>query len=195
MIHASASDSHALDSRSTSLDSVATSSLSSHFCLNQCSGRGECEGGYCRCERGSYGADCSANAAGGPLALARSSAGDVATVELSASARSAAAAVRSHAAAASPAGEAQAKGSGAGGGAPTPRVYVYELPGEFNTFLLTRRLNADSCVLRNYVHKQDLGRRRHASGGGAELDEILGSDSVGVRWTETLYGAEVASSE
>ena len=44
-------------------------------------------------------------------------------------------------------------GGEAGGRAapPRPRVYVYELPGEFNTFLLARRQNADACVLREYA--------------------------------------------
>ena len=174
--------------------SVAQSSLSSHFCLNQCSGRGECEGGYCRCEQGSYGVDCSGSSAGGPHALAHSSTGSKTTALLATDRQSPAEAALPHVAeaassVAAPQGEARAKG------ALMPRVYVYELPGEFNAFLLSRRLNLDSCVLRNYVHTQDLGRRRTAAGRGAELDEIVGSDSVGVRWTETLYGAEVAVSK
>ncbi|KAL1528336.1 hypothetical protein AB1Y20_009690 [Prymnesium parvum] len=115
-------------------------STSSLFCLNQCSARGECEGGYCRCARGSYGADCSGSTAGG--------------------------------AAAPP------------GGA-FPRVYVYDLPGEFNTFLLSRRLDARSCVLRTYRPLAERGARA----------ALGGTDGVGVEWADNLYGAEVALHE
>jgi len=55
---------------------------------------------------------------------------------------------------------------------PRPRVYVYELPGEFNTFLAARRQAAESCVLRDYV-----------------------SASGGAKWSSNLYGAEVALHE
>ena len=36
------------------------------FCPGQCSGRGECLSGFCKCEPGWYGTDCSRNAAGRP---------------------------------------------------------------------------------------------------------------------------------
>ncbi|KAK3254867.1 hypothetical protein CYMTET_35933, partial [Cymbomonas tetramitiformis] len=29
-----------------------------HFCVNQCNGRGECNGGFCHCQAGWHGADC-----------------------------------------------------------------------------------------------------------------------------------------
>ncbi len=58
---------------------------------------------------------------------------------------------------------------------PRPRIYVYELPGEFNTFLLARRQNPDACVIREY----------QPAGGGATAP----------KWSNTLYGAEVAVHE
>ncbi len=39
------------------------------FCLSQCSGRGECVAGFCRCLPGAFGADCASTAAGAPPEL------------------------------------------------------------------------------------------------------------------------------
>lgn len=70
---------------------------------------------------------------------------------------------------------------GGRGGAPAlkPRIYVYELPGEYNSFLLARRQNSDACALREYV----------APPGGPR------GGPTSVAWTGTLYGAEVALHE
>ena len=91
---------------------VSPNTLSATFCLNQCSHRGDCLGGHCRCARGFHGADCSVANSGGLKP-----------------------------AASIPAASAPES-------APRPRIYVYELPGEFNSFLLSRRQNGDSCALR-----------------------------------------------
>ena len=131
-------------------EAVAPATTEATFCLNQCSGRGACLSGYCRCEPGSYGADCSlpprprprpAGGAGGAGDAAADSRGGL--VETAAPLR--------------------------------PLIYVYELPGESNTFLLARRQNADACVLREYSPT--------AGGGSAP------------KWSPTLYGAEVALHE
>lgn len=37
------------------------------MCVNQCSGHGECDSGFCKCHRGWYGTDCARRAAGLPL--------------------------------------------------------------------------------------------------------------------------------
>ena len=50
---------------------------------------------------------------------------------------------------------------------------MYELPGEFNSFLLARRLSNDACAIREYTRQR---------GGSAS-------------WTSTLYGSEVALHE
>ena len=120
---------------------VAVRSVDATFCPNQCMLRGECISGFCRCATGFAGADCS--------------------IEQATASRATAAATYSSA----------ASDANAATTALRPRVYVYELPGEFNVFLLARRQSNDACAIREY------------SAGG------------GVSWTNTLYGAEVALHE
>ncbi len=37
------------------------------MCVNQCSGHGECDSGFCKCHPGWYGTDCARRAAGLPV--------------------------------------------------------------------------------------------------------------------------------
>jgi len=142
---------------------VSAASTEAMFCLNQCRGRGECRAGFCRCFAPFYGADCSLSAAGG------------ATLAAPAAPPSSLPPSR-----ASKAGGGVDDGSGRPAAPLRPRIYVYELPGEFNTFLLARRHNTDACVLREYA------RVRGAGGGDA---------GTAREWSPTLYGAEVALHE
>ncbi len=109
------------------------------FCVNQCSGRGECQSGFCLCQPGWSGVDCSI-----PLVppAPPPSVWSVWT-----------------------------RSGGASGGSSwlldwepqqlqrraralpplRPSVYVYELPGEFNTKLLETRFKRDDCTYRRYV--------------------------------------------
>ena len=156
------------------------------FCLNQCSGRGECSSGFCRCAAGSHGADCSLPpradiASSSPrksLIVGRGGALQpeaVATIEAAAEGASEAAIETAVAAvhAARP------------GASVSPRVFVYELPGEYNTFMLARREKAPACVLREYM------RGPMALGVGGRRQSM----SSRLSWTDTLYGAEVALHE
>ena len=127
---------------------VAPRSVDTTFCLSQCHGRGECRSGYCHCHEGYGGADCS---------LARN--GEIALPTLTAERAALVSTV-------------SVTGAAGVSAVPRPRVYVYELPGEFNTFLAARRQAAESCVLRDYV-----------------------SASGGAKWSSNLYGAEVALHE
>ena len=83
---------------------------------------------------------------------------------------------------------AETAGSGAcrpPGASVSPRVFVYELPGEYNTFMLARREKAPACVLREYM------RGPMALGVGGRRQSM----SSRLSWTDTLYGAEVALHE
>lgn len=160
----------------------------SAFCLNQCSGRGECHTGYCHCKWGYHGADCSIRTVDGqranngttsatgsygvprsatPIPAATTPAATTPTATTPAATPTEALTTSTGASAASSsASEAHA--------IPRPRVFVYELPGEFNTFLVARRQAGESCVTREYVLR-----------GGQPT----------VQWSGNLYGAEVALHE
>ena len=143
---------------------IAPRSTDATFCLGQCHGRGECRSGYCECREGYLGADCSLTSDG--------------QRELPPAAEQATPSGRATASDSS--GGGGGGGGGSGGGAalvPRPRVYVYELPGEFNTFLSARRQAAESCALREYV----------ASNGG--LGMRGGDDGIKIKWSGNLYGA------
>ena len=139
------------------------------FCVNQCSGRGDCRRGFCACEAGAYGADCSL-----PLAAPAGRAAAIAEIaEIADAPPSAAGAVVERTA-----GPRRTRGAHAGvrrGGARRPLIYVYELPAEYNALLVARRLDEASCSLRSY-------------GAGADGDGRA-------RWSANLYGAEVALHE
>lgn len=108
------------------------------FCLNQCTGRGECVRGWCVCGDGWAGSDCSVPLGGGSGGGGGKGAGG---------------------------GREGAGGGkeGAGGGADPslaamavggtgarlrPSIYVYELPAKFNTWLAETRVTPEDCVYR-----------------------------------------------
>ena len=109
------------------------------FCLNQCSLRGRCEHGFCLCDAGWWGVDCSIPASSG--------ASSVPVL---------AGAARPRLAAALDAPSAVAGHSAAPlAPQPLPRVrpliYVYEMPSRFTTELLQRRHDKMFCTHRTYL--------------------------------------------
>jgi len=76
-----------------------------HKCLNDCSGRGTCRHNFCHCRDGSWGADCSLGVPG-----------------------SAAPSLLRAASAAAGSGAAEADGV-------RPRIYVYDMPPRFTSWL------------------------------------------------------------
>ncbi|PNH08721.1 hypothetical protein TSOC_004706 [Tetrabaena socialis] len=104
--------------------------VSEETCLNQCSGHGECDEGYCRCHPGWYGQDCARKKAGEALEPGlqevRPWLKDVAlTVP--------AAATEPPAAAAAGAGAGAGGGGADAGGRLRPLIYLYDMPPEFTS--------------------------------------------------------------
>ena len=101
------------------------------FCVNQCSGQGECLSGFCRCEGGWTGVDCSI-----PLVPPANEGAGASTVRWQAALPT------------TPPLETPPLPR------PPPRrpsVYVYELPVRFNTWLMESRVKTHDCVYRTYT--------------------------------------------
>ncbi|KAL1523164.1 hypothetical protein AB1Y20_018119 [Prymnesium parvum] len=99
------------------------------FCLNQCSGHGECRRAFCACDLGWTGSDCSI-----PIAqpeLVRASDGDRQAWQVWRRAP--------HAAANQSVAQAL-----------RPSIFVYELPTQFNNWLLETRMHPNDCAYRRY---------------------------------------------
>jgi hypothetical protein len=105
----------------TTNSSMYCSVRTKQFCLNDCSGRGQCDMGFCLCDDGYFDVDCSQHVHATPSAM------DVEEVDARAG------------------GE---KGSGGGSPLRAPRVYVYDMPPEFTTRLLQYRADKRECVHR-----------------------------------------------
>ena len=175
---------------------ISPRSVDSTFCLNQCFGRGACESGYCRCDRGFHGADCSLDSAGSirlptaatavakTLANTSGTAVDIHSTVMAAVAKQHADVVRTRQGASEGGSLERTDGHMARtdtvGDNLRPRIYVYELPGEFNTFLLARRQANDACSIREYTDGMETSRAVEQHEAGPKL-----------KWTNTLYGAEV----
>jgi len=148
---------------------VSSRSTEGMFCLNRCSEHGDCASGFCRCWAGYQGADCSIKAVDGQRAgvgSATSVSGSIHRLSAGANASS------------TDTGTAASTSAAGDGGSviPRPRVYIYELPGDFNTFLLARRQSPESCTTREYA-----------------WSAIKGAPEV--KWSGNLYGAEIALHE
>ncbi|XP_073105480.1 probable glucuronoxylan glucuronosyltransferase F8H isoform X7 [Elaeis guineensis] len=103
-------------------------------CLNQCSGHGHCHGGFCQCDNGYYGIDCSIPSALSPMqewpAWLRPSKVDVPDkAPIGTNLINVSAVVKKK----------------------RPLIYVYDLPPEFNSHLLEGRHWKFECVNRIYT--------------------------------------------
>ncbi|KAG2488357.1 hypothetical protein HYH03_013047 [Edaphochlamys debaryana] len=112
---------------------------SEETCLNQCSGHGECDAGYCRCHKGWYGEDCARKKAGEEMEPGhgpeRPWLRDVLQPV--------------PAAATEP-----PSGGGAGAGPPgrlRPLIYVYDMPPEFTTRMHQYKLTREFCGYREFL--------------------------------------------
>ena len=118
-------------------------------CLSQCNGRGHCKNGMCVCDPGWYGVDCS---------LRRGK------VELLASALLPPPPSPPPPPPRSPPEES---------GAPRPRIYVYELPPEFNVQMLATKTEEKDCATRAYSEGNETSWHMHAFGMEVMLTEGL----------------------
>ncbi|KAL4443960.1 hypothetical protein ABPG75_011697 [Micractinium tetrahymenae] len=105
------------------------------FCLNQCNGRGECLGGYCKCDPGWHGIDCAH----------RSLAADNSKPGRQVQRPWIAQHVHTPAKRQFRRGETRLR----------PLIYVYELPSEFSTLMLQYRQGGADCVPRTFVWPND----------------------------------------
>uniref|UniRef100_A0A1D1Z4M1 Putative glucuronoxylan glucuronosyltransferase F8H n=1 Tax=Anthurium amnicola TaxID=1678845 RepID=A0A1D1Z4M1_9ARAE len=103
-------------------------------CINQCSGHGHCRGGFCQCDRGWYGIDCSIPSVSSPIQewpkWLRPSTVDISDGSPSSSSLMDVKAIVKK---------------------KRPLIYVYDLPPEFNSHLLEGRHFKFECVNRIYT--------------------------------------------
>ena len=130
-------------------------------CLNQCNGRGVCHFGFCRCDPGWYGIDCSLHQ-GRVKALAVAEEGEVHAAAGGAAGAAGAAAARA-AGAAGAAAAAAAAGTEAAW-AVRPLIYVYELPPRFTTEMWSTKTEKKDCTIRAYTSRNSTRYHMHAFG-------------------------------
>lgn len=130
------------------------------FCVNQCGGeeRGHCQNGYCMCRMGYMGIDCSIRDVEIEQGAADVGFGGVAHGSGN---------LKGH----NSRDDAHSSRPSAPSIGLAPRVYVYEVPPDYNMLLLARRLVPEACALRTY------------------------GKGNGPAWSSNLYGAEIALHE
>ncbi|KAG2424862.1 hypothetical protein HYH02_015125 [Chlamydomonas schloesseri] len=116
------------------------------MCVNQCSGHGDCDSGFCKCHPGWYGTDCARKAAGLPMEPGLHVGGSRPWLKGTV--------VESpEAAAASAAGASAAGGAGGTplhGASRRPLIYVYDLPPAYNSRMLQYRNDRGMCTWRAF---------------------------------------------
>eukprot|EP00884_Botryococcus_braunii_P005998 jgi/Botrbrau1/1539/Bobra.0107s0027.1 len=105
------------------------------FCLNQCSGHGDCLTGFCRCHKGYYGHDCARRIQGFPELPGLEKERPWLNVTI----------LPSAAAADPPTGEKVLR----------PLIYVYDLPPDYNVRLLQYRNTPERCVHRLFNERNN----------------------------------------
>ena len=132
------------------------------FCLNQCSGRGSCRFGFCLCDGGAWGVDCSLDALTSPPSLSSPSSSPPSLLPSSrgvdgSSGIGAGAAETAVGREGGPAGSRPNGTRTTMEAAPTrrlrPLIYVYEMPSRLTTDLLQRRHDKLFCVPRTYLQR------------------------------------------
>ncbi len=112
------------------------------FCVAQCSGRGACDLGFCRCREGWYGSDCSRKVAGAeeeePLDVSPWLQPVLKRLPRASDGLNAAAGEQTHKAAMEHRRRIR------------PYIFVYDLPPMFNSHMLQYRLSVGDCSYRHF---------------------------------------------
>ena len=114
------------------------------FCINQCSGRGECNLGFCHCHEGWYGSDCSRKRAGTNVETLDLSSIDIKTRETIRINPSALLAAADGGADISSYGLKKAKRRR------RPYIYVYEIPPLYTSHMEQYKLSPMACLHRKF---------------------------------------------
>ncbi|PNW76519.1 hypothetical protein CHLRE_11g467660v5 [Chlamydomonas reinhardtii] len=138
------------------LHGALCSDVSEETCLNQCSGRGECDSGFCRCLDGWYGHDCARRKAGEPTDVPGLQESRpwlkplVVPVPAAATEPPTAAATATAVTAAGSTAAGSTASEQAPAGRLRPLIYIYDLPPEFNSRMHQFKLTNDHCGYRQF---------------------------------------------